>query len=46
MALPEAFGVPFAITGGHVVAHAPEQADFPPLSATQRYSARPEAPVR
>jgi len=34
------------VTGGHTLAQAPEQLDLPPLSATHRYSARPEVPVR
>lgn len=43
---PEALGVALLISGGHALAHAPEQLDFPLLSATHRYSARPDAPVR
>ena len=33
---PEAFGIDFAVTGGHAWAHAPEHTDLPLLSATQR----------
>jgi hypothetical protein len=43
---PEAVGVALAITGGQALAHAPEQLDVPFLSATHRYSARPELPTR
>jgi hypothetical protein len=45
-ALPAAVTVPVAVTGGHAPAHAPEQADVPPLSLTHRYTARPEPSVR
>jgi hypothetical protein len=34
------------VNGGHTLAQAPAQLDLLPLSATQRYSARPEASVR
>jgi hypothetical protein len=34
------------VRGGQTLAHAPEQLDFPLLSATHRYSARPAASVR
>jgi hypothetical protein len=34
------------VTGGHALAQAPEQLDFPLVSATHRYSARPDVPVR
>jgi hypothetical protein len=34
------------ISGGHALAHAPEQLDLPLLSPSHRYSARPEAPLR
>jgi hypothetical protein len=33
-------------TGGQYFAHAPEQLDLPPLSATHRYTARPSSAVR
>ena len=46
LALPEAVTVPLAMTGGQAPAHAPEQADLPLVSATQRYTARPEPSVR
>lgn len=42
----EATGVAFVISGGQALAQAPEQLDLPLLSATHRYTARPEAPVR
>jgi len=43
---PEAVTDPVAVTGGHAPAHAPEQADLPPLSLTHRYTARPGPSVR
>jgi hypothetical protein len=46
LAPPVTFGVEPALSGGHAVAQAPEQLDLPLPSATQIYSARPEAPVR
>ena len=46
MTPPDTEGVADAITGGQTLAHAPEQLDWPPESATQRYSARPFAPTR
>ncbi len=44
--VPEATGAAFVITGGHALAHAPSQLDFPSLSATHRYNARPVGPVK
>jgi hypothetical protein len=44
--LPDAVTVPLAVTGGQAPAHAPEHADFPPLSFTHKYRARPEPSVR
>jgi hypothetical protein len=41
-----AFGVELAVSGGQVLAQAPEQFDRPLVSATQTYTARPDAPVR
>jgi hypothetical protein len=38
--------VAFASRGGQALAHDPEQTDFPLGSTTQRYSARPDSPVR
>jgi hypothetical protein len=38
--------MPLLVSGGQTFAHAPEQTDLLPVSATQRYSARPDAPVR
>jgi hypothetical protein len=46
LAPPATFGIEPAVSGGHVFAQAPEQLDLSLLSATQMYSARPEAPVR
>jgi hypothetical protein len=46
LAPPVAFGVELAVKGGQALAHAPAQLVLPLLSATQMYSARPEAPVR
>src|SRR5205085_7083397 len=42
----EAVGVALVVSGGHAVAHAPEQLDLLPESATQMYRARPLEPVR
>ena len=46
IAPPDAIGGPFVSSGGHTPAQAAEQLDLPLLSATHRYSARPEAPLR
>jgi hypothetical protein len=43
---PDAIGVATEISGGQAFVQAPEQLDFPLPSATHRYSALPEAPVR
>ncbi len=39
-------GVPVVVSGGHAVAHWPEQLDLPPRSAAHTSSARPLDPVR
>jgi hypothetical protein len=43
---PDPVGAALLVSGGQMLAHAPEQLDFPLLSATHRYSARPAASVR
>lgn len=43
---PAAVGAEVVVSGGQAVAQAPEQLDLPLASATQMYSARPDAPVR
>src|SRR6266702_6656507 len=43
---PLACGEPVTVTGGHAAAHAPLHADFPPLSASKRYSVRPPPSTR
>lgn len=43
---PVTFGIELAVSGGHTFAQDPAQLDLPLGSATQMYSARPEAPVR
>ena len=39
-------GVDAANTGGHAFAHAPEHTDLSPVSATHKYTARPEGPIK
>lgn len=46
IAPPDAVSLPFAGTGGQLVAQAPEQLDLFMLSAANRYTVRPEPSVR
>jgi hypothetical protein len=41
-----AFGMPLVSSGGQTWAHEPLHTDFEPVSATQRYSVRPDGPMR
>lgn len=41
-----ALGLPLVVSGGHAVAHPPEQVDFVLVSGTQRYNERPEPSVK
>ena len=41
-----AVGAPVVVSGGHAVAHAPEQVDFVLVSEPNRYSERPALSVR
>jgi hypothetical protein len=43
---PDAVGVPLAVTGGQIAAHAPEQADEFLPSFMNRYTVRPDPVVR
>ena len=46
IAPPDAVTLPLAVTGGQAPAHAPEQVDLSVLSATNRYTVRPDPSVR
>src|SRR5260370_14402873 len=41
-----AWGAPVTVSGGHAAAHAPEHADVPVLSASNRYKVRAVGPTR
>src|SRR5260370_12493643 len=41
-----AWGAPVTVSGGHAAAHAPEHADAPLLSASNRYRGPPVLPTR